>query len=191
MELTIGDRAVRPLTADEVLRMVEAGILPEDERVELLHGALTEMSPKSPAHATVVTRLGHWLVPVADAGRFEVRSQLPLVVPDPTSLPEPDIAVVVPGDYTRRHPSTALLVVEVAVTSLRTDTTIKPVLYAAAGVPELVVVDVPARRLTVLTEPAADGYARAQVLDEGPSHYRPASVDVAALELRALFAGLP
>ncbi len=189
MGLTVGDREVRPLTADEVLRMVELGILSEDEPVELLHGALTTMSPKSPAHATVVSRLVHWLVPAAKAGGFEVRSEHPLVVPDETSLPEPDIAVVEPGDYTRRHPSTALLVVEVATSSLRTDTTIKPPLYTAAGVPELWVVDLPGRCLRIFREPGPGGYARGEVI-AADAFARPDRVDVAPLELAALLAGL-
>jgi len=54
MPLTVGDRDVRPLTADEVLRMVELGVLGEDERVELLHGVVTTMSPQSEGHAAVL-----------------------------------------------------------------------------------------------------------------------------------------
>jgi hypothetical protein len=53
MELTVGDRRVRPLTADEVMRMVEAGILGYDEPVELLHGVLVKVSAKTPAHEAV------------------------------------------------------------------------------------------------------------------------------------------
>lgn len=41
MAFVLGDREIRPLTAEEVLRMVEAGVLHEDEPVELLHGVLT------------------------------------------------------------------------------------------------------------------------------------------------------
>jgi hypothetical protein len=48
MALTVGERAVRPLTADEVVRMVELGILSEDEPVEVLHGVLTKVSAKTP-----------------------------------------------------------------------------------------------------------------------------------------------
>ena len=52
MALTVGEREVRPLTADEVVRMVEVGILSEDDPVELLHGVLTVVSAKSPEHAS-------------------------------------------------------------------------------------------------------------------------------------------
>jgi len=66
----------------------------------------------------------------------DVRVQLPLRVPDATSLPEPDVAVVARDDLTISHPRTALLVIEVAESSLPVDTTVKPALYAAAGVPD-------------------------------------------------------
>jgi len=189
MALTVGDREIRPLTADEVMRMVEAGILEDGERVELLHGALTRMTGQSPGHVEVVTKLLRWLDPTGNAARFVVRAQHPLVVADETSLPEPDIAVVEPGDYARRHPSSALLVIEVAVSSLRTDTKIKPALYAATGVPELWVMDVDGRHVRIFSEPGPDGYAAERVA--GPDErLRPRAVDVAPLDLAALFAGL-
>jgi len=46
MPLTVGDRPVRPLTATEVMAMVDAGIVADDAPVELLHGALTELTPR-------------------------------------------------------------------------------------------------------------------------------------------------
>jgi hypothetical protein len=93
MALTISDRAVRPLTADEDLRMVELGILSEDERVELLHGVLTAVSPQSEEHVAVLQRLHRWLAPLVLVGAHDIRMRMPLVVPDRISLPEPDIAV--------------------------------------------------------------------------------------------------
>ncbi len=189
MALTVGDREVRPLTADEVLRMVDAGILAESEPVELLHGVLTAMSPKSPAHSAVKTRLIAWLGPgVAAAGQI-LRIEDPLVVPDRTSLPEPDLAVVEDGDHTAHHPTTALLVIEVAVSSLRVDTGVKPRLFAEAGVAEYWVVDVPGHCVHTYARPDGGTYedvgrARAdQVLI--PRH-----VTADPLDVRTLLAGL-
>ena len=164
MALTVGDRDLRPLRADEVLRMVEAGILSDEERVELLHGVLTRVSPKSPRHEAVKVRLQRWLAPGVVAGDYEVRVETPILVPDPTSLPEPDIAVVAPGGDPLRHPTTAVLVVEVAVTSLRTDADVKPVLYAQAGVAELWVVDVDGHCIEVFREPRGGSYAARHVV---------------------------
>ena len=189
MGFAVEDRPVRPLTADEVLRMVEAGILPEDEPVELLHGALTAVSPKSPAHEAVKTRLMNWLWQGVAESRYLVRVEAPLLVPDRTSLPEPDLAIVEPRDYTARHPASALLVIEVAVSSLVIDTTVKPALYAAAGVPELWVVDVPARRLTVFDEPKSGRYVgRRDVGQDG--EVRPGWIDATPLAVAELLAGL-
>lgn len=187
MALVVGDRPVRPLTADEAMRMVEAGILGADERVELLHGVLTEVSPQSPEHVEIIQRLARWLG--AAVPRLVVRLQFPLIVPDRTSLPEPDIAVVEPGDYLRAHPDGALLVIEVAFSSLATDTKIKPELYAAAGVPDYWVVDIEAKRVRVFREPRAEGYASEALL--GPEGFaEPLRVGVPPLDLAELFRGL-
>jgi Uma2 family endonuclease len=189
MAFTLGERAVRPLTADEVLRMVDAGILSEDEPVELLHGVLTTVSPKSPEHEAVKSRLISWLWPGVMRRRYLVRIEAPIAVRDRTSLPEPDVAVVEPQDYTSRHPETAVLVVEVAVSSVRTDTRIKPALYAAAGVPELWVVDVPALRVRILRDPRAGGYAVEQTAGAGDL-LEPTHVDAPPLAVAELLAGL-
>jgi Uma2 family endonuclease len=189
MALTVGDRDVRPLTADEVLRMVQSGILSEDEPVELLHGVLTRVSPKSAPHEAVKARLNRWLAPGAAAGLHEVRIEAPILVPDRTSLPEPDIAVVAPGGDPLRHPTTALLVVEVAVSSLRTDTTVKPTLYAQAGIPELWVVDVDHRGVEIFRDPRGAVYAtrRSARADDVVEALR---VAAGPLALPELFAGL-
>jgi Uma2 family endonuclease len=189
MAFTLADRAVRPLMADEVLRMVDAGILSEDEPVELLHGVLTAVSAKSPAHETVKMRLNLWLTLGAPAGGYEVRVETCLVVPDRTSLPEPDVAVVTAGGDPLRHPTTALLVIEVAVSSMRTDTQVKPALYAAAGVPELWVVDVATCRLHVFREPGAGGYASEATVGRD-AVVEPARIPAPPLALAELFAGL-
>jgi len=189
MALTLGDRDVRPLTADEVLRMVELGILSEDERVELLHGVLTAVSPQSEGHAAVLQRLHRWLAPLVVAVAHDVRMQMPLFVPDRTSLPEPDVAVVERDDSSLAHPTRAMLVIEVAVSSLRTDTRIKPPLYAAAGVPELWVVEPEAGRVRIFSDPRAGGYATES--PAGPEGLlQPRAVGVAPLDLAELFAGL-
>lgn len=185
MALTIGDRPIRALTVDDVWRMVEAGILTEDDRVELLEGALVEMSPKSPEHEGVITLLTRWLMPLLAAGTHDLRTRAPLVVPDPRSLPEPDLAVVERLSEPGAHPTSALLVVEVSVSSLLTDTSVKPALYAAAGVPEYWVVDVPHQRLEIRRDPVGAEYRRLQVLGPG-EQAAPLALDLPPLELAEL-----
>lgn len=189
MAFAVEDREVRPLTADEAMRMVELGILGEDEPVELLHGVLTRKPVKSPEHETVKMRLNRALVLRAAAAGCDVRVEASLVVPDRTSLPEPDLVVVESGGDPYRHPTTALLVVEVAVSSLKIDTGIKPALYAAAGVPELWVLDVPRRRLERFSDPRPDGYGRQDTLAP-PARVELPGLAVEPIDLGELFAGL-
>ena len=84
---------VHPLTVDDVTAMVDAGILGEDDKVELLDGVLVEMSPQGSQHLAAVTRLTMRLVPIAAAAGLVLSPQCPLDVLSPISLPEPEIAI--------------------------------------------------------------------------------------------------
>lgn len=121
-------------------RLADAGVLGEDDHVELLEGLIVEMSPQSERHARVIQRLTALLVK-ALGDRFVVRPQLPLTFGD--SEPEPDLAVVRAEDAANRdeHPNRALLVVETSSASLEHDRTVKARIYARAGVPEYWIVN--------------------------------------------------
>lgn len=151
----ISPERVRPLRRSEYERLVELGCF-EDERIELLEGNLVAMSPQRPHHAWVVQRLTMLLV-AALTDRAAVRIELPLALSD-ASEPEPDVAVVPTGDYSRAHPCTALLVVEVADTSLHKDRGIKASLYARGGIPEYWVVNLVDDVIEVHTTPEASAY---------------------------------
>src|SRR5213593_4693496 len=105
---------VRRVTAARYFDLVREGAIRSDDRVELLEGVIVAMSPQHPRHAAGV----QWATEAlfrAVGSRAVVRVQLPLV-DGRHSVPEPDVAVV-PGsrsDYVDAHPTTALLVVEVA-----------------------------------------------------------------------------
>lgn len=149
----------RPFTAEDIHGMVEAGILSEDEPVELLAGELVIVSPQAPPHSALLTEIQHLLHRAFS--KAHVRVQCPLAATS-SSLPEPDLAVVRgrPRDYLDRHPTGAevLLLVEVAITSQALDRTKAPI-YAAAGVPVYWLLDLAQRRLEVRTEPqGAQGY---------------------------------
>ncbi len=106
---------VVPLSRREFDELTSRGVL-DDARVELLYGRVVSMSPQGGTHSYGVTELARALVPaVGRKGR--VRIQMPLAVSD-SSEPEPDIAIVPPGDYLDDHPTTAWLVIEVADSSL-------------------------------------------------------------------------
>lgn len=147
----------RPLRREEYDRLVEQGCF-EDERVELLHGILITMSPQGPRHATVIENLTMLLVP-AVLGRARVRVQSPLAASD-DSEPEPELSMVAPGPRPHGHPHTALLVVEVAETSLAKDRQIKAGIYVACGVPEYWVVNLPEDCVEVQTGIENGAYSR-------------------------------
>ena len=100
--------------------MIEAGILGDDERVELLVGEIVQMSPQEKPHARAIAKLNRWFAQ-ALGDEFVVRPQLPLTLAD--SEPEPDLAIVRADDEAaaERHPRTALLVIEVADSKLVID----------------------------------------------------------------------
>jgi Uma2 family endonuclease len=146
----------RRLHVEEYHRMIEAGILDEEDKVELLEGVLVEMSPQGEPHARAITRLTKALVLAADEG-FVVRPQVPLTLGD-FSEPEPDLAVVRVSDAESRtaHPRTALLVIEVSKDSLRKDRGIKAAIYASAGIPNYWIVTVDTESVEAYGDPDPD-----------------------------------
>src|SRR3989337_719739 len=83
---------LRPISVDEYHRMIDAGILDEDEKVQLIDGMLVAMTPKGQPHPFGVMRLTR-LFARALSDDFEILPQLPLTLGD-DSEPEPDLAVV-------------------------------------------------------------------------------------------------
>ncbi len=173
---TIGAMAVHvdaslplhPLTVDDLAAMVDAGILDENDRVELLDGVLVEMSPQSPAHAAAVGQLTMLLAPIAAAQGLVVSPQCPLDVVSPISQPEPDLAVATAGS-SDAYPAQAQLVIEVSLTSRAVDLGRKAAIYAAAAIPEYWVLDLDSRRLVVHRDPAADRYETIAALTDADS----------------------
>ena len=149
---------VRPYlwTRQRYYRMIYSGILTEDDRVELIDGEIIEMPPQNEPHA-VATGLAQDALAAAFPEGFHVRVQLPVALDD-RSEPEPDLAVVAGRrrDYLRGHPPTAVLVLEVADSTLAYDRRRKASLYARQGIGEYWIVNLQERVLEVYREPAAD-----------------------------------
>jgi Uma2 family endonuclease len=161
---TLGDPALiaalesqRRLRVEDYHRMVAAGVFEDDERLELLEGVIVQMSPQSPRHAVVITRLCDPQFAAVGPDCL-VRAQLPITL-EPDSEPEPDVAIVrrAEGGDRHRHPSSALAVFEVASDSLRKDRLAKAVLYAQAGIPEYVIVNLAQECLEVHRDPDPKG----------------------------------
>lgn len=134
----------RRFTTAEYERMAEAGILGEDDRVELIEGEIVSMSPIGSRHTACVKRFNVQLVRQL-GDRAIVSVQDPIRLAD-DSEPQPDLAILRPRDdfYANGHPEPAdvLLVIEVAETSRQYDRRVKLPQYARAGIPEAWLADV-------------------------------------------------
>jgi len=159
----------RRFTVGEYHRLAEAGILREDDRVELLEGEIFEMSPINSRHASCVTRLNHLLQDRAK-GRAIVNVQNPIRLSD-YSEPQPDVALLVPRtDFYRDAlptPRDVLLVIEVCETSGEFDRRVKLPLYAKAGIPEVWIVDLSREQIEVHRDPKLEGYQQSQIVGRG------------------------
>jgi Uma2 family endonuclease len=133
----------RQFTIDDFSRMVDAGILGEDDRVELIDGEVCEMSPIGARHAGLVIRLTS-LLSEKLAGRAMISVQNPVILSDITE-PQPDLVLLKPrADYymdSLPRPSDVLIVIEVADTTLEYDRDEKIPRYAEANIPEAWLVD--------------------------------------------------
>lgn len=157
------------LTVKDYHRLGEAGILGEDDRVELLEGQLVDMSPIGPRHALAIDALNELLV-TAVARRASVRVRNPIVLDD-ESEPQPDFAVVRRPwrGYPDQHPQPEdiLLLIGVSDSSLDTDKGAKLALYARAGIREFWIVDLTTNRVIVHRDPGRESYKGATNV-EGP-----------------------
>jgi Uma2 family endonuclease len=161
----------RRFTVDEYYRMAEAGILTEDDRVELIEGEIVEMSPIGSHHASQVKRLNALFT--ARLGPRAIVS-----VQDPVRLsrhsePQPDLALLKPREdfYRRSHPDPGdvLVLIEVMDTTIEMDRRVKLPLYARSGIAETWLVDVNADRIEVYRSPSVDGYRDVRIFRRGES----------------------
>lgn len=150
----------RLFTVAEYEQMIQTGILQEDDRLELVDGAIFEMPPIGSRHAACVRRLQH-LLARALGDRVLVDTQNPVRLHD---YSEPLLDVVIlqhrPDLYAAGHPQPddVFLVVEVADTSLAYDQEVKVPAYARSGILEVWVVDLTSASVHVYRTPSAGRY---------------------------------
>jgi Uma2 family endonuclease len=146
-------------TLAEFERLIEVGILAEEDRVELIQGELVPMAAKGNRHELVRDEIMNWMMERKPA-TLRLSSEIGWRPPDADTYVEPDLlicprslkGVTVP-------PTEVLLAIEVAHSSLWFDTTTKARLYATLGVRDYWVVDAQTLRTRIHREPSADGYA--------------------------------
>jgi Uma2 family endonuclease len=150
----------RRWTRKEYDRLIELGVLDEDEPIELVDGQMVVREPQYTPHATATQLVSDALRRVFGRG-WHVRVQLPVALDD-DSEPEPDVTVVrgSPRDYLDEHPARPALIVEVAQSSLGFDRRRKGGVYARAGIAEYWIVNLVAGALEVYRRPVRSAAAR-------------------------------
>ena len=163
-------RETRKFTAEEYFRMVEAGIIQEDERVELVEGEILLMPPMGHPHASGIMRHTRIFASLIVANRVTLLVQAPLPLGE-HSAPEPDLALLKfrEDDYAGGYasPEDTLLVIEVAESSLNYDMAVKSQIYGRAGIPEMWVLNLQGDCIERFQEPGTEGYAQHTVLRRG------------------------
>ena len=158
--------AIRKLSRREYDKLVDLGVF-EDERIELLRGMLVTKSPQGGPHATISS----WFVQelAIRLGRdFDVRGHCPYAATD-DSEPVPDISVSRRITNLLEHPTSPLLLIEIADSSVRKDRKLKAPIYAEANAPEYWIVDISndELKIEVHTDPTPHGYRRVDILRDG------------------------
>ncbi len=163
--------AVEPyrFTVAEYLAMGEAGILTDDDRVELPDGVIIAMAPLGNRHVAAVDILTRMMVTTVGT-RAIVRVQGSIALHERSS-PQPDLAALHErADFYASGaagPEDALLLIEVAGGSVNYDRNVKLPAYARAGIPEVWLAVLPERTVAVHTEPADGKYAQVRTLRAG------------------------
>jgi Uma2 family endonuclease len=165
---------VFPLSVEQYHTMIEAGVLTDDDPVELLEGVLVFTMPKNPPHRYVVQTADEMIRKMLPPG-WMYQSQEPITLED--GEPEPDGAVIRGSrrDYRTRHPTPreTAMVVEVADATLPRDRRIKLRSYARAGISTYWIINLIDRCIEIYQRPDQAApeplYLDKQVRNEGES----------------------
>ena len=153
---------LRALRRSEFEILANAGAF-DEERVELLAGRLVTMSAQSGEHAQLAARLNEVFVKGVPAD-YIVRPQLPFALSH-DSEPSPDLAICPRTAFHDGHPEAAVLIIEIAMSSLSLDRGLKQRLYAAEEIPEYWVVDLESLAIEVHRDARRGRYDKRQRFD--------------------------
>jgi len=147
-------------TTQQYHLMHEAGVFPEGDRLELINGEITKMSPIGRKHAACINRLVEFFT--QKLGTQIVLSVQNSIRLDDNSQPQPDLAILKRrNDFYEEGlptPSDILLIIEVSDSTIAYDRDIKMPLYAAAGIPEMWLFDVNKKAIEGYSLPSSSGY---------------------------------
>ncbi|MEM6469926.1 MAG: Uma2 family endonuclease [Planctomycetota bacterium] len=176
------------LTGVEFDSMVDRGAFDdlEPKKIELIRGELLFMSPAGPVHDDLIDFLTEWSIRNTDRSVSTVRIQSGFNCDD--HRPEPDIVWLKPKRYGSRRPTSAdvMLLIEVAESSLSSDLREKAEIYAEAGIVEYWVVDIPNRRIHVMSDIQSNRY-QSITIHTTSDHLSPQCHAAAKLSIADLF----
>jgi Uma2 family endonuclease len=185
-------RAAHRFTVEDYYRMAETGVIKPDARVELLEGEIIDMSAIGPWHGGVVNRLTRLFIEAAK-GRSIVAVQNSIGLSS-ISEPQPDLVLLKlrADDYASELPvpADALLLIEVADSTLDYDRNVKIPAYGKAGIPEVWIVNLPQLIFEVYREPHFTGYTSVMKLQPGNTA-RPLSFPDVAVDVDSILRQVP
>lgn len=177
-----------PVSVEQYAKLVERGYFDGHVGdIELINGRILRINPQGPQHADPIDRLGEWSTEQSQRA-FRIRIEKPVVLPNSSSTPEPDIAWVKRQSYAQRHPGSEdiLLLIEASVSSIGFDTGEKCEVYARAGIPEYWQINVPRREIRVYRDPNAGSFSSVSTHTAGEA-ISPLCLPAAILDFSSLF----
>lgn len=161
----------RAFTAEDIRRMVDAGVIGEEEKFELIEGEIVMNAAKSAAHDNMQNALNLALSRAVPDGMYVGNGSTLQLTED--ILVEPDLAVfarsiyaIDPKSFARPQAKDVLLVVEIAISSMDYDRKVKSRIYARHGIREYWIIDALERITWVHTGPSGDGWS--SIVERGP-----------------------
>jgi Uma2 family endonuclease len=161
----------RAFSVDDIRRMIDIGLIAEDERFELIEGDIVVMASKSIAHDHMQNALNLALVRAVPDGLYVGNGSTIQLAED--ILVEPDLAIIAksvykaePRSFAQPQGKDVLLLIEIAVSSLAYDRKVKAQLYAKHGIREYWLIDALERTAWVHTGPAGEGWS--SIVERGP-----------------------
>lgn len=182
---------VTRITIAEYDRMIAEGYFDSPEgpqRIELIDGELCPMSPIGPLHDWLVDHLTRWSCANTNENVVSVRIQGCVEIRQMGCVPQPDVLWITRGDHRTRRPTSAdaMLIIEVAESSLAYDCGPKANLYATGGVSDYWVVNIPDECVEVFRQPANGRYRSRQVF-RTPEEIHPLALPNISLAVAELF----
>ena len=158
----------RLLTIEEYHKMGEVGIL-EEKGLELIKGEIIKMSPVSKEHLGYVNHMSN-LFMILLQGKAVISPQNPILIQN-NSEPQPDISILKyrKDSYIGKYPTAedAILVIEVALSTLMTDRELKAPLYAEAGIPEYWIINLEDQQIEAHRNPSENTYQIKEIAQKG------------------------